>query len=287
MMEDNLASVIAQLAVEPIGEIRSENVSLDPNTNTLQFDARSAVKLVVDDASMADNFININQWASGWTLSDILYQSPQAESAFDGGNVTRASVSKFMLSNHISSIVPKIMGGLFYEDPPFLLRPRPETSQEVVSAKTALFVSQLEFMDFESESRRALEQMALLGTCIMKWGWSEYEKTTKRYVRKGEKTRVDRGPNVPPAFIDNPASDDFDIKYETKLVSHPWLKFTDIRTILVDPGLRVGDIRKAQWVIHRDYATFQDLDRLRGVQGYDIPDEKTLKKMFFETTTSA
>lgn len=278
---------IAALAVEPSGTIEAENVKLDPNTQTYEFNDQDAVKLVIDDAATADNYINVNQWASGWTLSDILYQSPASESAFDGGSITRASVSKFMLSNHISSIVPKIMGGLFYEDPPFLLRPRPGTTQDVVRAKTALFTSQLSFMDFQTEVKRTIDQMALLGTGIMKWGYTEYEKIVKKYKRKGDKTRIDRGDQIVPAYIENPDSDDFEIEYEKKLVSHPWIKYTDIRTVLVDPSCRVGDIRKARWVIYRDYATFQDLSRLRGQVGYDIPEESVLKQMFFQGTQSA
>jgi hypothetical protein len=192
-----------------------------------------------------------------------------------------------MLSNHISSIVPKIMGGLFYEDPPFLLRPRPGTTKEVVDAKTALFTSQLGFMGFQTQVKRTIDQMALLGTGIMKWGYTEYEKKEKKYKRKGEKTMVSRGADIPPQYLDNPDSDDFVVEFEGKLVSHPWLKFTDIRTVLVDPGCRVGDIREARWVIYRDYATYKDLDNLRGQMGYNIPEESVLKQMFFRSASSA
>lgn len=275
------------LYTEPSGEITQEAVKLDAETRTYQFNDRDAVKLVLDNAALADNFINVNQWASGWTLSDILYQSPASESAFDGGSVTKASVPKYMLSNHLSSIVPKIMGGIFYEDPPFLLRPRPGTGMGVIRAKTALFSSQLQFMQFQEEVERTVEQMALLGTGIMKWGYTEYKKTVKKYKRKGEKTRIDRGEGVPPVYVDNPDSDEFVIEYDTKTVSHPWLKYCDIRTVLVDPNLRVGDARKAGWIVYRDYATFQDLDRLRDVEGYNIPEESVLKGLFFQGPQSA
>lgn len=275
---------IAALTIEPSAEILPENVVRDSETDTFQFNARDAVKLVVDNAAQADNFMNTTQWAAGWALSDVLVQSPSSESAFDGGNVTRASVSKFMLSNHLSAIVPKIVGGLFYEDPPFLLRPRPGTTQDVIRAKTALFSAQLTRMDFQTEVERTIAQIALLGTGIMKWGYTEYTKRVKRYVRNGGKTRIDRGKSLSDTYIDNPESDAFTIEYEDKLISHPWIKFTDIRTVLVDPGCRFGDIRRAQWVIYRDYATFRDLDNLRGYEGYDIPEEAVLKSMFFKNT---
>ena len=58
------------------------------------------------------------------------------------------------------------------------------------------------------------------------------------------------------------------------------------RTVLVDPGCRIGDIRKAKWVIYRDYATFSDLDKLRNVPGYDIPNEDVLRGLYFSKPTS-
>lgn len=268
------ADKIEKLYVEPADDITEDSFYTDTETDTQQFEDRAAVKLVLDDFMYADNYINVLQWASGWTLSDTLYQSPAQASAFDGGNVAQANVPKFLVSNHISSIVPKLMGGIFYEDPPFLLRPRPGTSQDLVRAKTALFSYQLWDMKFEEECERALDQMALLGTCIMKWGYTDYTKKEKRYLRKGEPQKIAG------RLSHTPDSDAFEITYVDKQVSRPWIKYIDIRTVLVDPGCRYGDIRRANYVIYRDYATYDDLNVLRKIDGYDIPEEKILKELF-------
>jgi hypothetical protein len=267
---------IANLEQVPANEITTDNTYVDSETGTIQFNNTAAIKLVLADQESADNFININQWASGWTMSDLLYQSPISSN--DGGQAASSAVPKFMVSNHISSIVPKIMQGIFYEDPCFLLRPSPATTDDVVRAKTALFTFQLKAMRFEEEVERGLEQMALLGTAIWKWGYSEYQKTEKKYKRYAPKVNVPDGLETAP--IDTPDSDDFEIEFYKKTVSHPWLKFCDIRTVLVDPGCRVGDIRAAKWVVYRDYATYQDLDRLRDTEGYNIPEEAVLRAMF-------
>src|SRR5271166_2285331 len=270
---------IASLEQTPANEITTENTFIDSQTGTIQFNDTAAIKLVLDDTESADNFINTNQWASGWTMSDLLYQSPMSTSDSGAGtDVANSAVPKFMVSNHISSIVPKIMGGIFYEDPCFLLRPSPGTAAEVIQAKTALFTFQLKAMRFEEEVERGLEQMALLGTGIWKWGYCEYEKTEKKYKRYAAKIPAAEGLGT--TLIDTPESDDFEIEFTKKKVSHPWLKFCDIRTVLVDPGCRAGDIRRAKWVVYRDYATYQDLDRLRGVEGYNIPEEDVLRQMF-------
>jgi hypothetical protein len=275
----------AQLYVEPTSEITAQDIHEDPETGNMVMDETAAVRMVLDDVVLAENFLNINQWASGWTLADVLYQSPTASSAFDGGNVAQANVPKFLVSNHISSIVPKLMGGIFYEDPPFLLRPAPGTDQNVIRAKTALFSFQLWDMKFEEEAERCLDQMALLGTGMMKWGYLEHVKKQKKYTRKAPQLRV---PN--PAggvdLIDTPDSDEVVVSYIDKLVSRPWIKYVDIRTVLVDPGCRYGDIQRAKWAIYRDYVTYEDLNQLRGVEGYTIPDEDVLKHIFMTKPTS-
>jgi hypothetical protein len=278
-MSDNLEAKVQELFTTPASEINGENTHIDSKTKTVQFNDEAAVKLVLDDTNFADNYINIQQWANGWTLADLLYQSPATQSAFDGGNVGQASVPKFMVSNHISAIVPKIMGGIFYEDPPFLLRPRPNTHADVIRAKTAIFAAQLGAMRFEEEVERTLNQSALLGTGIMKWGYAEYNKIMKKHIRKAPKKSISQ-PDGTIKLFDTPESDDFTIEFYDKKISHPWLKWCDIRTVLVNPGCRVGDIRRAGWVVYRDYATYTDLNRLRDVPGYNIPSEEVLKFVF-------
>lgn len=285
-MSEDLSVRAADLYIIPDAKIDDDNVSLDSETNTMSFKDGAALKLLVDDTNTADNFINISQWASGWTMADTLYQSPAAASAFDGSNVAQANVPKFILSNHISSIVPKLMGGIFYEDPPFLLRPRPGVAQDIVRAKTALFSAQLWDMKFEEEAERALDQMALFGTCIMKWGYLEYTDRQKRYSRKEPKQAIPSLVGGPPTFVDTPESDEVIIEYDDKLISRPWIKYCDIRKVLVDPNCRYGDIQRANWVVYRDYATYADLEQLRGVEGYVIPDEEVLKYIFINGISS-
>lgn len=282
-LNERAAAMLAELDVTPVGEITSAEMHKDPETGTYMYSDEAALKLVLDDASMADNYANINQWASLWAQSDIILQSPtQSGTGFD--NVFASSVPKFTLSNHISSIVPKVLEGLFYEDPPFLLRPRPGTKPEVVRAKTALFSAQLWDMKFEDEIERGLDQMALFGTCIFKWGYLEHDTKIKKYRRAAAQATLNSV--LPTNPIDTPDSDAFEMYVDAVKISRPWIKFTDIRTVLVEPGCRVGDIRKAKWVIYRDYATYDDLNALRNVPGYNIPSEDNLKSFFLSNQMS-
>ena len=176
------------------------------------------------------------------------------------------------------------MEGLFYEDPPFILRPRPGTKPEVTRAKTALFSAQLWDMKFEEEIERGLDQMALLGTCIFKWGYLEHKKKVKKYRRSTAQAQLNA--IIPTSPIDTPDSDEFEVYVDDVLVSHPWIKYTDIRTVLVEPGCRYGDIRRAKWVIYRDFATFDDINAMRDTPGYRIPSEENLKAFFLSNPST-
>jgi hypothetical protein len=280
-----IQAAIAERYVDPVGQITESDIRKDVETDTIQFEKRAAVKLVLDDAAQADNYVNILQWASGWTLADVLYQSPASTSAFNGGQVAQANVPKFMVSNHINSIIPKMMEGIFYEKPPFELRPRPGIASNIIEAKKALFTAQMDVANFEIEMERMMLQLCLFGTGIMKWGYFEDVVTEEHYQRLAPKKRVE-GPNGSVSYYETPESRKFKVVYQQKLVSYPWIKFCDLRTILVDPGCRTGDIRDAKWIIHRDYVTYADLDQLRGLPDYDIPSEEELKMIFISNPSS-
>lgn len=275
---------IRQQFTEPADEITPDDAEIDLETRIAMYKDQAAVKMVLDDANQADNFLNINNWPAGWTDADTILQSPTTTSAFSSQN-SQANVPKYTLSNHLSAIVPKILQSVFYEDPPFLLRPRPAVGQDIVRAKTAIASYQLDDMKFEEEAEALLEQQALFGTCIAKWGWTEYKENYLTYKRKSGKKKITEstGRSIE---VDTPDSDDFEEVLVDHLISRPWIKFCDIRTVLVDPGCRRGDIRKAKWVIWRDYPTFEDLDKLRDVEGYTIPAEDLLKQIFMRDITS-
>lgn len=241
---------------------------------------QAALKILDEDTSRADAYMNLNQWAAGWAQAVILYQSPMQAGIFRNGAL-KASVPSYTLSDHLSAIVPKVVGGLFYEDPPFVLRPEPSVSQTTIRAKNALFSYQLREMRFREECEDLIFQMAHLGSCIAKYGWRSRTIREKQYIPGGKKVDIP----TKDGNISYPTSeyDKFTIKINEKKIEEPWLKFCDIRTVLVCPGTRRGDIRTAEWVIHRQFQTFDDIDSLREQPGYDIPSREQLRNFWMRS----
>ena len=140
------------------------------------------VSLVVGSASKAEAFIQNKQYALLWRDADLLFQSPRPMSVHENTYILEPNVQRFTVAKVVNSIVPQLYKGLFYTDPPMVLRPRPGTSQNVVDAKTALFSALLDDCDFKIETKMGLEQMAHLGTGLWKWGIKYKKIVTKKRV---------------------------------------------------------------------------------------------------------
>ena len=139
----------------------------------------AAVALTIQDARKARTFLDNKQWNLHWREADVLYQSPRTNQAFEGSTVARANISQFTVAKHVNSLVPAMKSGIFYETPPFLIRPRPSTMQRTAYSKTVLYGTLMDDCDFEDISEHALESMTNFGTVIVKAGWFQDKKPSR------------------------------------------------------------------------------------------------------------
>jgi hypothetical protein len=249
---------------------------------TGQWEDVPALRLVVKDAARAENFEKSKQWVMGWTQASALYQSPFETAVWPGTQVPRANVPFFTLATAVNGLTPNILSGLFYEDPPFLAQELPGTTSQQARAWSALIGFQLGDINFREECRLGITNVVLYGTAIWKWGWETFTKKRKLYVRNSNPVAIPNvvDPTAPPFQL----SDDEDIEVETieEVIDRPTFEhITNLGHVLVDPGLDRPDIRRAKYVVHRMYMTWNDLDKLRERPGYDIPSREKLLELFF------
>lgn len=274
--------------LEPSDVILAGGPLLDP-----RYTDDGAVQLTIQDAERARTFLEQKQWNLHWREADVLYQSPRTNSSFEGSTVARANISRFTVAKHVNSLVPAMKSGIFYEMPPFLVRPRPATSQSTARAKTSLYGALLDECKFEDVSERALESMTTFGTVIVKVGW-----------RRDTKIRKLRSPKAAPIKMPLPLggelvmhtkeSDELVVR-DTEVVEEGLtFEMCDLGSVLVDPTWNTANALHtgAKYVVHVTYPTYKDLERLRNqpiivdeegnqVGGYDIPPEEDLKAYFF------
>lgn len=251
------------------------------------------VALVVGAASKAEKFIQDKQYALLWRDSDLLFQSPRPLSVFENTYILEPNVQRFTVAKVVNAIVPQLYKGLFYTDPPMVLRPRPGTQQNVVDAKTALFSYLLDECDFKMETKMGLEQMAHLGTGIWKWGIKPKKIITRK--RKATSSKVSSGPTGYTTNLMIPNDELPSIEITERYVPRPFIESREISKVLVDPHTPIGDIRRAGWAIDIRYMNFYDLqDLIKGInalpnghpekEGWVLPSEKELLEWFTPPT---
>jgi hypothetical protein len=232
----------------------------------LMITKQSNLALVVQSAQESEKFIQAKQWALLWRDADLLYQSPRPMDVYENTYVITPNVQRFTVAKVCNAVVPQLYKGLFYDDPPMLMRPRPGTSQTVVDAKTAIFSFLLDECNFKTQVKWGLEQMAHLGTGIFKWGYDWKPVITRR--RKATTTAVDSsnadGTANPSVY---PTDEAPSIVETSKVMPLPTFEWRPLDKVFVDTQLSVSDIRKAKWVIDvRDWDWYEFSDMKKAVE---------------------
>jgi hypothetical protein len=251
-----------------------------------QYTDAAAVEIAMRDMDMWFAYVNSSNWAARWTDADVLVQSPQSMSPWGQGIGTKACVPNFLLSNTLDAIIPKIVGGMTYEDPMFLLRPRPGTTDDVIRAKTAIFSYQLEDMNFVETLEAAIYDCGLRGTVFLKWGWHEETRRFRKFKRKGEPI-IDQSPTGFKSVIQTEDSDAIEFEYVTREVRRPFIEKKDLARVGFDPACKERDCRKAKWSIEWAYVDWDDLEKLRQNEEYSIPGKEILLDWFFRDKKTA
>jgi hypothetical protein len=238
-----------------------------------------ALKLVVQDAQRAEQAENTKAWILSWSASRFLYESPNSPRCWPGTTTEAASIPFFTVATSVNGIVPQVMSGLFYENPPFVTQERPGTSSQAARAVSALLGYQLDDIDFRTEMVLGTRNCLLFGTALFQWGWEKFTKERKIIKRKTPTATVPSlVPGTPPTRL---SSGELEEEVIEEVVDRPIFEhIVNMREVLVDPGLNVPDIRKAKYVIRRRYMTWEDLDKLRDRPGYTIPSKDDLLKLF-------
>jgi hypothetical protein len=275
------------------GNTQRELTPQDYKANGVLNNTGAEIALVVGSATKAEQFIQNKQYALLWRDADLLYQSPRPMSVFENTYILEPNVQRFTVAKVVNSIVPQLYKGLFYEDPPMVLRPRPGVSQDVIDAKTALFSTLLDDCNFKIETKIGLEQMATFGTGIWKWGIKYKEIITKK--RKATVDKVSGGPQGYEDTAMIPQDKPPVIEITKRYAPRPFIESKQLDKVLVDPHCCVGDIRRADFAIDQRYMDYYQLsDLIKGIQelpeghpdkaGWILPSESDLKAWFMPPT---
>jgi len=277
-------------AVQPLeGTSTSGTINIEAIKSPREVTDDAALKIVVRDAAFTRSWLESRYFNLRWIEIDLLYQSPPLLQVWEGTSMPKANIAKFTVATHLNAINSKLIGGMFYEEPSFILQQRSSISANCARAITEVESYQITEMNFKQEVKYGFFSCLLNGTGIWKWGWKDYYKTEWEFEPLGPMTTV-TGADGATKQVPNQESDSFRMIQVENLKSHPYFENCDIRTVLVDPGCRTPDIRDAKFVIHEFPVTFRDLMNMKDevyydennepVYRYNLPDEAEIKSWF-------
>lgn len=240
----------------------------------------AVLSIVVQDYERASAWLDDKRWPLMWNESDILYQSPRTLGVFEGSSVTRANVSRFSVARQVNALAPAITGAVFSDPVPFDIRPRPSSHQDSARAWKELIAELMDQINFKQELSYGIQGMTNQGTVIFKGGWEVETRVETHYKRKVAPPQVDM-PFGQPMTVFTEASDEFEAIDIEVTRNRPVFEKCNLGEIFVDPTwANPNQIWKAKWIIHKRYLNYDDLQRLRDNDEYDLPSDEQLRAIF-------
>lgn len=256
-------------------EIQPLSIPLDVN---LKPKDRDALNLVLKDLNLAEYYILAKGMTVEWDRDDRLYLFRMPQAFWEGSSVPRSSLGMPLIFEHIESLMPQIMNSLFSDNPPFAATSRPKTKVEAGTAVQQVIAKQLKEIGFKEQARLGVKEALQYGTGVWKYYWKREKRFRSVYEYEGQPKleKVDTGTVSLPTKQSKKVVERIE-EYE---VNTPCLERVHLRFVVVDPGVREPDIRKAKYVIHRTYPTLDDLEQLRDQPGYSLPSKEFLASLF-------
>jgi hypothetical protein len=256
-------------------EIKPLEIPLDVNLKPKDQDA---VNLVLKDLNLAEYYILAKGMTVEWDRDDRLYLFRMPQAFWEGSSVPRSSLGMPLIFEHIESLMPQIMNALFSDVPPFAASPRPKTKANAAQAVQQVIAKQLKEIGFKEQARLGVKEGLQYGTGVWKYYWKREKKFRSIYEYEGQAKleKVETGTVTIPTKKSQKVVERIE-EYE---VNSPCIERVHLRFVVVDPGVREPDIRKAKYVIHRTYPTLEDLEQLRDQPGYQLPSKEFLASLF-------
>jgi hypothetical protein len=135
-------------------------------------------------------------------------------------------------------------------------------------------------INFKQELSYGIQGMVNQGTVIFKTGWETETRIETHYRRKASPSQVQM-PIGKAMEIPTEASDEFEAEDIEVTRNRPVFERCNLGEIFIDPTwANPNQLWKAKWIIHCRYLNYDDLQRLRDNDEYDIPSDEVLRAIF-------
>lgn len=223
----------------------------------------AALKLVTQDAILAERFIQSKNLIAEWNGADDLFRCYVQTEKWPNSDKLKSALPMPVIMEAIRAVLPQCYMAFFSDPTPFLLEAKGKTSPLAAKAMGHLVCWAMEETNFRAECRKLLKSGLLYGQLVAKYGWEPSVHKERKYER------------------DNDGS--VSITQTERVVTRPSFEYVSLRNVLVTPDTNCQDIRTAKAVTFQKFITARDLDDLRKIDGYkNVPTRAQLKELLVE-----
>lgn len=242
-----------------------------------------ALQIVRTDFAYAEAYrTHAHDWR--YRSAAELYLAWVGQRYWDGTRVPRSSVPVFVIFEQVESMLPKLVDSLC--DPESYEFQADDADNAMLWKQ--LIVEQLEEVYYREQIRLATKSSLIYGNGIIEWGVEDYYDENISF----EQTRIIKSiqtmyhpihgqinmPNTESAYKRK-------VQGETK--RRPYLRYTSLIDFYVNPNCETPCLQApGNYVIKRTYMTAESLKELKGVKGFNIPDDATLTQYSKAKTTA-
>src|SRR5882757_4168554 len=142
-------------------------------------DALTGLKIFQQDKAIAMNWVVSQGWVAQWARSEQLYLFKVPIRFWDNSDVPRSSLGMPLVYEHVESVLPQLMAGVFADEPPFVVNPRPGTSADAARANTAILQRTEKKANGRGETPPCFKENPIYGKGFRKVGWEFQKKKAK------------------------------------------------------------------------------------------------------------
>lgn len=233
-----------------------------------------ALKVAVQDFDRAEAYRTQNcDWR--WRNANELYQAWVQQKYWEGTKIPRASIGVFVAFEQIESMLPKLLGAIFSENPWFHADPLFQTTAEQARGWQALILDQLDKTRVREIYRRAIKSGLMYGNGIVKLSWKLRQYEELEWLPRMQPNMTVRG--------GRPQISGFkrviDKRTVNRIENRPELEYVSLNDFYIDPNCFSPQVADAQYCVQRKLVSIEDLAALRDLKEFNIPSDDALIQM--------
>lgn len=216
-----------------------------------------------------------------------LYLAWAGQRYWDGTRVPRSSLGIYVVFEQVESMLPKIVDAIADPEAYNFYAQRSDRADHAMAWRR-LTEEQMGEVNAREHIRRIVKSSLVYGNGIGETGFEDYYNEDVQFTRSQSVKQM--GMTYHPIAGPIPVPQKIDVNYSRKVSnkkkSRPYLRYVSIIDFYVDPNCESTMLQDAGYVIKRQYLRAEQIKDLKGLKGFNIPDDKTLSEMSKAKTTS-